>query len=198
MNFTTAGHVVEEKEYVSKFMKPGIHTAKIKNVEFYQSQGGTPGIKITLEGKPMKELEDVGQTSETTYWLSPKAWEFTKSKLVTLADKLGVREQLDAISVDDGQEYASALASVFTGLMGRFKLKGTEIEGKVGDDGVKKNNWFKAEIAAFGFVEDPSVAIADSKLKFDENNKYDMVRLAPADIESDDPLAGDGDTGSPW
>ena len=25
-----------------------------------------------------------------------------------------------------------------------------------------------------------------------------MVRLAPADIESDDPLAGDGDTGSPW
>ena len=33
---------------------------------------------------------------------------------------------------------------------------------------------------------------------FDENNKYDMVRLAPADIESDDPLAGDGDTETPW
>lgn len=196
MNFTTAGHVVEEKEYVSKFMKPGIHIAKIKNVEFYQSQGGTPGIKLALEGPPMKELENAGQTCETTYWLSPKAWEFTKSKLVTLADKLGVREQLDAISVNDGQEYANALASVFTGLAGRFKLKGTEIEGKVGDDGTKKNNWFKAEIAAFGFVEPASLPASESKLKFDESSKYDMVRLAPADVESDDPLAGD--EGSPW
>ena len=174
MNFTTAGHVVEEKEYVSKFMKPGIHIAKIKNVEFYQSQGGTPGIKLSLEGQPMKELENAGQTCETTYWLSPKAWEFTKSKLVTLADKLGVREKLDAISVNEG----------------------TEIEGKVGDDGTKKNNWFKAEIAAFGFVEPATLPASESKLKFDENSKYDMVRLAPADVESDDPLAGDG--GSPW
>jgi hypothetical protein len=202
MNFSTAGHVEAEKTYVSNFMKPGIHVAKIQKVEFRQSQGGTPGVTITLEGKPMDELDGKGQTCDTTWWLSEKAWEYTKARLVILADKLGKRTELDAIKAADAQEYTQGLASVFTGCAGRFKLAGQEIEGKVGDDGVKKSNWFKAEMAAFGFVEPVSVSEADSKLTFDEDNKYDMKRLPKADLEvmSDDPLEvnGEGTEESPW
>ena len=54
---------------------------------------------------------------------------------------------------------------------------GEEILGKEG-----KQNWFKAGLAAFGFVE--SVDTTPSKLKFDETNKYDMKKLPVADSET--------------
>jgi hypothetical protein len=200
MNFNTSGHSVEEKEYVSAFMKPGIHTAKIQKIEYMKSNGGTEGIKITFEGAPMADLDGKGQTAETTLWLSAKAWPFTRDRLVIMADKLGVRDAFDAAGDADSTEaYAMAVNGVFAGKAGRWKFAGKEIEGKVGEDGQKKNNWVKSELAAFNFCEPLSVLDAESKLKFDENNKYDMQRLAPADVEAD----GGGDSfesteESPW
>lgn len=184
--FGTEGHVVEERgERVSAFLTPGIHEARIASVEFMESRGGTPGIKFTFEGKPHggdfahpAGPQFKGSTAENTYWLSPKAWGYTKEKLIVMADKLGKRAELDAAKGTDAKSYTEAIAPLFIGLTARWKFAGQEIEGKVGEDGTKKPNWFKAELAGFGFVE--TISTSPSKLKFDEDNKYDMKRLPVA------------------
>tara|TARA_R110001592_G_scaffold124249_1_gene332986 strand:+ start:6056 stop:6643 length:588 start_codon:yes stop_codon:yes gene_type:complete len=195
MKFNTSGHEVVEKNYTSPFLTPGIHTARIQKIEFKQSNGGTEGITIVHEGKPMEELDGKGQTTDTTLWLSAKAWPYTKDRLVVMADKLGVRETLDGITAENSEDYATALNGVFAGKSARWKFAGTEIAGKEG-----KSNWFKAEMAAFGFCEPLTVSEDSSKLTFDENDKYDMKRLAPADLEA---INGGGDSyedteESPW
>lgn len=204
--FGTEGKVVEERgERVSAFLTPGIHEAKIVGLEFMESRGGTPGMKFTFEGKPHggdfahpAGPQHKGSTAETTYWLSEKAWKYTQERLITMADKLGVRSQLDAAKGANAEEYTNAVAPVLLGKTARFKFAGQEIEGKVADDGTKKNNWFKAELASFGFVE--ALDVTESKLKFDETNKYDMKRLPVAMVEeaTEDPFtdgpAADNDT----
>lgn len=184
--FGTEGHEVEEKVFVSKFLEPGIHVCKIQKVEYQaSSQKGTPGMVIVLEGKPMEDLEGKGQTAETNWWLSEKAWPYTKDRVTILADKLGVRANLDAIKSDSAEEYANALNGIFAGKAGRFKLAGAEIAGKFDEDkGVQKKNWFKGEIAGYGFVEPLSIKASESKLTFDKSDPYDMKMLPAADTEA--------------
>jgi hypothetical protein len=191
MDFNTKGHEAKEKgDYVSGYIKPGISVAKITEIVYHQSRGGTEGFKIIHTGKPMEALDGKGQIAETTLWASPKAWEFTKDKFCIMADKLGVREALDAIQANNAEEYAAGLNSVFASTgAARWKFIGEEIEGKFDEaSGNKKNNWFKASMGMFGFVELLTVSEEESELKFDENDKWDMKRLAPSDIESDAPF----------
>ena len=180
MSFTTAGHTVEENSMVSNYLSPGIHEAKIQKIEYFEAASGTPGMKITHEGRPSEE-GGVGQVAETTWWLSDKAWTYTKDRLVIMADKLGVRDGLDNITAKNAEEYVKTLSPIFTGKAARWKFAGEEILGKVGEDGTKKSNWTKAGLSGYGFVE--ALDTNPSKLKFDENNKYDMKRLPVADSE---------------
>lgn len=182
MSFTTAGHTVEESSMVSNYLSPGVHEARVQKIEYFEASSGTPGMKITHEGRPMEDLGGAGQVAETTWWLSENAWKFTKDRLVIMADKLGVRSELDKVEATDAEGYVKAVAPLFKGKAARWKFAGEEIEGKLADDGTKKSNWFKAGLSAFGFVE--SLDTTPSKLKFDENNKYDMKRLPVADSET--------------
>ena len=177
MSFNTKGHNVEETSFVSTYLSPGVHEAKVQKIEYFEAASGTPGMKITHEGRPMEDLGGAGQVAETTWWLSDNAWKFTRDRLVIMADKLGVRSELDSIDVENAEEYARALDTIFKNKVGRWKFAGEEILGKEG-----KQNWFKAGLAAFGFVE--SVDTTPSKLKFDETNKYDMKKLPVADSET--------------
>lgn len=179
MNFNTAGHSVEEKDFTSEYLKPGIHIAKIAKIEHKTANGGTEGFTIHHEGKPMAELGGKGQKAETTYWMSEKAWPFSKDRLVIMADKLGLRAALDKINASSAKEYAAALNSIFAGKAARWKFAGEEVQGKEG-----KQNWFKAGLSGYGFVEPLSVTESESKLKFDPSNKYDMKRLTASDVES--------------
>jgi len=181
MSFTTAGHTVEEKSMVSNYLSPGIHEAKIQKIEYFEAASGTPGMKITHEGRPSEDLGGVGQIAETTWWLSDKAWTFTKDRLVIMADKLGVRDGLDNITAKNAEEYIKTLAPIFSGKVARWKFAGEEILGKNDDEGNKKPNWTKAGLAGYGFVE--ALDTNPSKLKFDPTNKYDMKKLPVADSE---------------
>jgi hypothetical protein len=177
MSFKTKGHTVEETNFVSNYLSSGIHEAKIQKIEFFEASSGTPGMKITHEGRPMEDLGGAGQVAETTWWLSDNAWTYTKDRLVIMADKLGVRTELDAIEGEEAAAYCSALDGIFKGKVARWKFAGEEIAGKEG-----KQNWFKAGLSGYGFVE--SLDTSPSKLKFDETNKYDMKRLPVADSET--------------
>jgi len=187
--FSTKGRVVEEKEFVSQYLKPGIHVAKITQVESVKSTSkGTPGVKFYFEGKPQKELDGKGQTADHTYWMTPKTEEAILDRFIIISDKLGLRDKLDMGTKDlpdgDHEALAKALSGIFSGSAARWKFKGVEIEGKMSDTGEKKNNWFKSELAFYKFVEELAVPSEDSTLKFDENNVRDMVRLQPTDTET--------------
>jgi len=196
--FSTKGHEVQSNDYVSAFIKPGIVVAKIASVGYHTSQGGTEGLKFIHEGKPMEELDGKSQTAESTMWTSPKAWPYTLDRLCIMADQLGVREQLDAVSANSAEEYAAALNAIFAGKVARWKFSGTEIEGKFDEEkGEKKNNWFKAELAQFDFVEPMSVAEENTKLKFDKTNKYDMKMLEKSDVEEPVNAEGGDPLGAP-
>ena len=177
MSFKTKGHTVEETSFVSNFLSPGIHEAKIQKIEFFEAASGTPGMKITHEGRPMEDLGGAGQTAETTWWLSDNAWTYTKDRLVIMADKLGVRTELDAIEGEEAATYCRALDGIFKNKTARWKFAGEEIAGKEG-----KQNWFKAGLSGYGFVE--PLDTTPTKLKFDDTNKYDMKRLPVADSET--------------
>ena len=188
--FSTTGHEVEEKKpYNSPFLAPGIHEAVIRNVEFVTSKSGTGGIQFTHEGAPQPEgfvhpkgNQYKGKTANTTYWMSEKAWKYTKNNLVIIADKLGARAALDAVKAPDPASYVAALAPIFVGKVARWKFAGEESLGKMKDDGTRyPNGWF-AKLAGFGFVE--SKDTNPSTLTWDENNKFDMVKLPAADLEA--------------
>ena len=202
MDFNTKGHEVEEKsEYVSSYIKPGIHTAKITSVKYYEPSSGTPGIEIIHETKPVEGLEGKGQVAITRWWMSTKAWPYTMDNLVIMADKLGVREALDALDTKDPVEYANTLNGIFMGKAARWKFSGEEIKGGEAEDGTQKQNWFKAQLARYSFIEPLSVPEEESKLSFKETNKYDMKRLAPADVPASVDNGGSSDTDdqeAPW
>lgn len=206
--FNTKGTDTTERGGVSKFISPGVHVCKIKNVEFFESNGGTPGLKFTFETKPVEGLLDdngnkIGQTAETTYWLSPKAWSFsrannteggTKVTLAIMADKLGIREQLDAIQATTPSEYATAAAAIFKGKTARFAFGGQEI---VPSDPEKKT-WVKSELLAFKFIESLTEVPndADTKLVYDPSNAY---HLKKAEVTSATVLDASSSTDDvPW
>jgi len=177
MGFSTNGHKAEEKEFVNKYLSPGIAEAKIKKIEYIKANSGTEGIIITHEGKPETDLNGEGKITETTFWMSEAAWPATKNKLAIMAEKWGVTDQLNAIDTPTAEEYAIAVNKLFAGKVARWMFIGEEIKGKEG-----KQNWFKAKLASFGFME--TLDTNPSKLKFDPNNKWHMIKLPVAEVET--------------
>lgn len=182
--FNTQGTDTTERSGISKFIAPGVHVCLIKNVEFFNSGSGTPGMKLHLTTAPVPGLTDdagnnIGQTCEHTYWLSPKAWSYTNAKgaeggtkvqLARIADKLAVREQLDAISAETPEEYTKAVNALFKGKKARFAFGGQEI---IPQDS-SKSVWVKAELLSFKFVESLTDVPndEDTKLVYDKTNAY--------------------------
>ena len=58
----------------------------------------------------------------------------------------------------------------------RMKFIGKEIAGN-------KGNWWKAEVPFRSFVEGLTIPTENSKLTYDVNNEYDMVKLPKQDRE---------------
>ena len=48
MSFNTKGHTVEETSFVSNYLSPGIHEAKIQKIEFFEAASGTPVLEMYL------------------------------------------------------------------------------------------------------------------------------------------------------
>jgi len=209
--FNTQGTDTTERAGVSKFISPGVHVCKIKNVEYFTSSGqGTPGLKMILETKPVEGLLDdagnkVGQTADHTMWLSEKAWSYTNSKgneggtkvnLAIIADKLGVRAELDAISASTPEEYVKAVAALFKGKTARFAFGGQEI---VPSDPEKKV-WVKSELLNFKFIESlvdvPNDA--DTKLSYDPSNAYHYKKAEVTSREVLDAPATPASGETPW
>lgn len=209
--FNTQGTDTTERSGISKFIAPGVHVCLIKNVEFFNSGSGTPGMKLHLTTAPVPGLTDdagnnIGQTCEHTYWLSPEAWSYinakgaesgTKVQLARIADKLAVREQLDSISAETPEEYTKAVNALFKGKKARFAFGGKEI---IPQDS-SKSVWVKSELLLFKFVESLTDVPndEDTKLVYDKTNAYHYKK---AEVTGQDVLDSPSTPGTsddaPW
>ena len=209
--FGTKGTKVEESNNggARAYFAPGIHVARIVGCELAETQNGKQKIVLTFEGKPHGEGfthprgdQYKGSIATSDLWLTDNAMEITNQTLAYMADQLGFRDAMDAVGGSTAEEYTANLSKLLIGKVGRWKFAGEEIKKEgVDDEGKPFNNWFKTKLARYRFVEPTSVADADTKLKFDENNKYDMQRLEEADGDvsaaADAAFAGDSDD-EPW
>ncbi len=170
MNFSTNGFEEEEKEFASPYIRPGVHEAKVKSIEYFESsKKGTPGIKFTFEGRKVGEQLD-GPVAETSLWLSEKAWEYTQRTLTRMASAFDTREALDAVEVDGAKEYVEAITPHIVGIWARFLFIGEEVEGRDG-----KNNWFKATLPFYAQIEGLEVTQEESKITFNEEKHLEKL-----------------------
>lgn len=166
-------NVEESKGFESKFIEPGIHVVTVKEVKGVSE--GTPHIQFTFE----KE----GKTADIRFYMTDAASVKSMQKLKHLANKMIKNADLESIT-GDIVDVGFGLNKKLAGKKVRVKLCGEEVEGKIGDDGKKKSNWFKSVIGLPEFAEAviegaeySPVPEGMSKLKFDPNNKFDMKRL---------------------
>lgn len=190
MNYST--RELDMPENVSNYLSPGIVEATIQSLEYFQSSGGTEGIKITLVGdSPTTNYVHPegysGPICQTTWWMSEKAWPYTGQRLAYLGKQLldNGREPVDYITENSSSasEIATQLNTLFANQRGRFVLNGKEVQ-----NANTGRTFIKAEIAGFNFVERTDVT--ESKLRWSEEKN--VIRL---ETPSEEPVAA-GD--APW
>ncbi len=190
MNFTSKGVQVTEEKGVSSFLGFGIKELKINRFELKESKKGSTKVIIHMETRPIDtakypkftKAEDstnggqVGRVENSKYWMKDDEHyqQFIKD-MCMLADKLGVREELDKIDTgDDFPGYVNALNNVLTGKFKWFKITAEEYarEGKKPGTNLHLGRYSKAT---------PAISDVPEKLKFDMNDAYDYKKLEQAD-----------------
>ena len=182
LNFKTEGQELPNVDYISKYIPAlSITEATITTESVKSGLKGTPGLKINFVTAPVDGLTDenrnpTGKTADHTFYITDKTFEGTymdfngkktyvpgvKDRLLQIADATGTRQQLDEVgnTSNNLDEYLNGVTKIFNGVSARFKFGGEEIEGKDG-----KQNWTKAVLARYNFVESLNVPTEMSKLK---------------------------------
>lgn len=131
----------------SKFLEPGVHTVKIKEITDGVAGTGAPFVELVLEDKS-------GLICNQRYYLNttPKegstqsAWDITKPTLVNLLAAINntdfdtAKTKLPAAKTP--AELSAGLARLMVGKPFDVRLNGKEIQASSPD----KKNWIKAEI----------------------------------------------------
>lgn len=168
----------EEKVFESKFIEPGIHTVKVKDIKGEEPEGFSPRLTFFFETKE-------GKVAEAAFYMSEKAMGKSLEKIKHLATKCIKADVLDKIEADNLEDYGTNLTKALKNKVLRVKFVGEEIEGKEG-----KGSWDKANIGLPPFAEATKegaeyapVSDEGTKLKFDKNSKWDYKPLPIADFE---------------
>jgi hypothetical protein len=174
--YSTKG--TEEKVFESKYIAPGIHVVKIMEIKGEEPDGFAPRLIFTFATADKK-------TADVNLYMSEAAQTRSMEKLLHIATKVVTRDAVDAVGGNSLAEFGNNLNGLLAGKKLRMKFIGNEIAGKDG-----KQNWFKADLGLPTFAEaceagaeHPALSDEESKLTFDENNKWDMKRLPVSDVE---------------
>ncbi len=118
--FNTKEVKTTNKNYISKYLNPGQHLVKINKITPKTASTGTSQLQFEVETEPVTTEGFVpaegysGQvgTVKTVYIANQDQEQQIAGIISSLADELGVREAVDAISADNIQDYATALSSI--------------------------------------------------------------------------------------
>jgi len=180
--FSTKNYEAKEQSF-DTYIKPGIVVAKITEIVYGESKKKkTPYLEIHFDEYDPETKKPTGRKGTTLWYLSSNAWEpekgtGTKWRLVYMADKLAVRQQLDESTdtATSAQDLVEKVNKVFAGKMGRFVFTGEEIA----PSDPSKSVWVKAELRPWKFVED--VKTNPTQLTFDPNKDIKKLPVQPND-----------------
>lgn len=161
---------------VGKFLSPGVHTLKVKEITDGVAGTGAPFIEFVLEDK-------AGLVCNQRYYLNntPKegstksAWDITKPALVNLLAAIN-KTDFDTAKASLPQaktpaELSSSLAKIMVGKPFDVRLNGKEIAA----NGPDKKNWIKAEVGS-GKCFAPA---GSNTLTFDASKHVKMLNGLP-------------------
>lgn len=176
MSYTTSG--TEEKEIKGgKYLKPGINNTTIGTVEGITPEQGSPYIEIAF----YKQGQDAENHTKVRFYMSEKGRAKSFEKIKHIATKVVKEATVDAIKAESLEDYGQKLQNILMGNSLRMKFVGEEYVNASNEVKVKTTVGLPsfAEATQEG-AEYPVITDADTKLKYNENNSYDMKRLEKA------------------
>lgn len=150
--YTTKDVRVEEPK-VSKWLPTGsCQIARVNEIEYFTTPSGTPGMKMTLTGKPVEELNNEGQMLEDTRWLSDAAMPYTKKFMAAVAEAADVRDEFDeaAENVTSDEDFVNMFKKLVFKKPLAWTIGGEEVE--LTDKEGNVNIWMKPVLPAYNFV----------------------------------------------
>ena len=197
--FGTKGLDTSERSGVSRYLHHGIVMAKINNIVVEKAKStDSKRVVFYLEGQPVNDKSfqgvdgakgPIGKMS-SIYMNSDKAYQDFTRQIGVMADKFGVRPQVDAINgVDTIEKYIAYIAPLFLNKFAWWNIGADEYDkGKFG-----------LKLLKYGFIKsldevDPSslkfdgyIAIEAKNtacivvLKFDKDDKYQFTAYKAPD-----------------
>ena len=168
-----------EKSSISKYITYGIHELKINDIEIeYSTQKGTPRLKFHMETRPVTDAgfeADEAATSNgkvgfvrSQFLANEAQMKELSNNMIILARHLGEAEEqaLDNFYAESLEVYVEKVKSVVKNKYCWFKMCGEEYIKSDGKTGLA------LKFARYGFVNKDG-----NKLRFDENNIYDLKKI---------------------
>jgi len=213
MSFLTTKNVdTTEKAFISSFVSFGINKLKITGINVVKNGDGKYKVTFRVETPPItvdgfKSVDNaLGQVGNVGLFLDVNDEKSITSIGVivgTIADKLGVRDQVNSIASPDPEDYFKALAAIICNGTYLWYVLGAK-EYSPGKFGLKfvKFNWCKAEkevdessLVTKGNTNVSVNLVGQGALFFDENNEYHLKRFVEPVADKDAfPFAKPADT----
>lgn len=211
MSFSTKGVSTEEKRVSSPFINYGVQMLMLTGLEVKTAQTGRKMFVFNVESPTINEEGftpnvdakkggKVGKLPFTIYIddTDEKAASELIRNIGIIADKLGVREKVDAIEANDAENYLKAVLPI---LRGKFAWWVVTAEEYLNGEGKVK---YTLGLRRYGFIA--SMEEGESHLKpFDKSNPYDYKPIATPskDPDNTDPITeafgkADDDDELPW
>ena len=187
--FGTKGVNTQNSRKLSKYFSYGIHQLKINGIEVKTASTGSKQLTFLMETPPITvdgfepEAGHKGQVGRVAFpgsfiKMDNQAMieEFNKG-VGLIADKLGVRAELDNIQASDFDSYVAAITPLFSGKLAWWAIAGEEYNKADGKTGVR------LKTRRYSFVS--SLAEGQTHLeKFDDTKAYNLKRLPTPDADS--------------
>ena len=187
--FSTKGVNTQDSRKVSKYFSYGIHQLFIYGVEIKTASTGSKQLTFLMETAPVNvdgfepEAGHKGQVGRVAFPGSfikledSKAIEEFNKNIGIIADKLGVRKQLDEVTAPDFDSYVDKITPLFVGKPAWWAIAGEEYLKADGKTGVR------LKTRRYSFVA--SLSEGQNHLeKFDPSKAYNFKPVAKPDADS--------------
>ncbi len=194
MGFKTRGVDTTETQGASQYFGYGEQELMINSLEVKTASTGSKKVILHMESRPIDTQKlpgftphedstnggQIGRVSMHTAWLkdvddenSEAHKKFIKD-IGTIADKMGVRDQVDSITATEFDNYVEALNGILTGKFKFWKITVEEYhrEGKSPGTSYSLGRYSKASICC---------ANEKGKVKFNKEDAYDYKKVVPVD-----------------
>ena len=168
----------------SPFINYGNHVLMINSFEVRKASTGSEQVRINFEGAPVEEAgfeahEDstnggkIGRVNFSSWLANENQVEEFNTNMAILTNKLGVKEEVDAIEADDLQDYLDKITPLVKGKQAHWLICAEEYLDDKGDTPKTK---YSLKTARYGFMASMAEGV-DHIDAFDKENKYHYKKL---------------------